>query len=175
MDFDKKVARKPPRSRLVIPDDQGRMVNKTLGERGKVAENLVKTYLEECHLKDPTAFDWQRMFDARSAGGRFPAQISDFEIFFHDGHGILEVKQVNHERLLPHKNFPAKKYAKIRRRMAAGGLGVMAVYHTPLEQWRFPSIEWMMDNATTPSWDLSKYKLFSDFGKGFSLEIARLS
>jgi hypothetical protein len=160
--------------KLSVPDDDGKVVNKKVGQRGKVAEKLATAYLEERHQTAPSKFDWYRLPDARMAGGRFPAQIADFELFFNDGHGILEVKEIDHEFRLPQKNFAQKKHERIKRRLRVNGIGILAVYHTPTSLWRFPNIQVVMSEGDAPSWDLSVYKTFETFGEGFEHEIKRL-
>lgn len=150
-----------------IPDDDGKVKDAEVGKRGKVAEGLARQFLEDLHLARPTEFDWYRLPDARMAGGRFPAQIADFEIFFPHRHGILEVKEIDHEFRLPQKNFAQKKHARIQRRLAVNGIGLLAVYHTPTQVWRFPDIVAIMADGKAASWDLSEYRQFSNFGTGF--------
>lgn len=128
---------------------------KKLGSRGKYAEGLVKTYLTG-RSETVASFDFERILDARSAGGRFPSRPGDFGFFSPMGHGLIEVKEVDHEFRLPHKNFSVEQIGKLRKRQWAGGLIIILVYHKPTKLWRMPELEFF-EKREGGSWDLTEY------------------
>lgn len=131
---------------------------KAAGKRGKYAEGKVRDFLVS--LKErKTGFDFERKYDARSAGGRFPAQAGDFGFFTYGLHGLIEVKEVDHAVRLPEKNFSSEQRAKLQLRALAGGLIVVLVYHTPLKAWRVPP-PWAFSGERVPSWDLSRFPTY---------------
>lgn len=130
--------------------------------RGKEAEKEVRKILEKFSAKW-AAFDYERMYDARSAGGRFPAQVGDFSWFCGIPHnykfGVIEVKEVEHDFRLPSKNF--SQVPKCRKRQLAGGVIVVLVNHTTTGLWRMPPFQHFAENAGAPSWDLSGFPTFT--------------
>ncbi|TXH58653.1 MAG: hypothetical protein E6Q97_01725 [Desulfurellales bacterium] len=136
---------------------------KAAGTRGKYAEKKVREVLESLSSRN-AGFDYERKYDARSAGGRFQSQIGDFGYFiqtkdFHVAHGIIEVKEVNHDFRLPSKNLNAESVARMRARALAGAGILILVYHTPSKCWRLPRFE--MFHERPASWDLSAWPLHS--------------
>lgn len=103
--------------------------------RGKKPEDKVRDYLK-AYDERTHKFDWHRNYDAKSAGGRFQRQTGDFQFYLPGIHGVIEVKEVNHEYRLPHKNYAAEKVAKVYKRTLAGGAAYVLVYHTPIDKWR---------------------------------------
>lgn len=133
-----------------------------LGKRGKRAEAAIQNYLKL--LKESYAsFDFQRQYDARSAGGRFQSQTGDYLIFRPHHHAVLEVKTLHHDFRLPKKNFPAEQIAKLRRREMAGSQIFILVFHSTTERWRVPDFKLFRNSPDSPSWDLSPYMEF-EFG-----------
>ena len=84
---------------------------KSAQRRGKSAEDACREHLKALKQAHPE-FDFQRLYDAHSAGGRFPAQIADFLVFRGGDngtkHGAIEVKEIASGERLPAKNFPSK-------------------------------------------------------------------
>lgn len=141
--------------------------NKSVGQRGKVAEKAVHKYLEALS-QSVTEFDYSRIYDARSAGGKFPSRAGDFE-FYRAGHfGLLEVKEIQSDFGLPAKNFGAGQMGKLEKRRLAGGEIVVLVLHTPTGLWRRPRFEWLYERAGQPSWDLSIWPLYATVAQALS-------
>src|SRR5262245_19757351 len=113
--------------------------NKSPGQRGKWAEDKVRALLKKLGEAD-ARFDWERILDARSAGGRFRAQIGDFGVFMPQLHGVIEVKEVDHAYRLPHKNFDTEAVAKLYKRQLAGGATWIIVAHLR-SAWRLVPLE----------------------------------
>lgn len=151
-----------------------------LASRGKKAEEAVSKFLKR--QKDNIAsFDYQRQYDARSAGGRFQSQVGDYLLFrarkyqtergeelYTIRHGVLEIKQVHHDFRLPNKNFSAEQIAKIRRREMAGADALILVFHTTTQTWRAPPFSIFRDEPNAPSWDLSPYHAFETTAEALS-------
>lgn len=131
---------------------------KSAADRGKKPEDEVRKYLK-AYDERTHRFDWHRNYDAHTAGGRFQRQTGDFEFYFPDAHGVIEVKQVDHAFRLPHKNYAEEKVAKVYKRMLAGGMAIVLVYHTPIDQWRVTTLTPFRER-TGGSWDLSAWELY---------------
>jgi len=139
----------------------------TTANRGKSAEKAIATYLSELSQK-VAAFDWHRQYDARSAGGRFPAQPGDFAFysaasvgFFKiPSHGLIEVKEVEHDYRLPKKNFEKEQIAKLRKRELAGGKIAVVVNFTTTKKWVLVPLKFFRENLDLPSWDLRGFKQY---------------
>lgn len=133
--------------------------------RGKWAEGVVRDCLkaiEEATLR----FTFNRIPDAHAAAGRFPAQAGDFQWFYAPGsgseysrNGVIEVKEVDHEYRLPHKNFDADAVGRMRKRQLAGceTLVLVAFKTAGLRGNKIPWRAFDLDYFTTReggSWDM---------------------
>jgi hypothetical protein len=133
--------------------------------RGKYAEGKVREQL----LKESqrrAGFDFERNYDARSSMGRIPRRAGDFTIYGYDigiggptaaGHGVIEVKEVEHDFRLPKKNFNPDGFGILRKRELAGGLVAIIVYHRTTKLWRSVPFQFFWENAGEPSWDLTQF------------------
>jgi hypothetical protein len=130
---------------------------KAAGQRGKLPEKKVRELLERLKAQK-AGFDYERKYDARSAGGRFQSQAGDFGFFAHSLHGLIEVKEVDHDFRLPRKNFPDEQRARLRLRELAGGLIIVLIYHTSTKLWRVCRLSDFREGV--PSWDLSDIPTF---------------
>lgn len=156
-----------------MKDDKEDFSRDHMGKRGKEAEKKVKEALEEFANSNPN-FDWERILDARSAGGRFPARPGDFGFFGLKLHGLIEVKEVKHAFRLPHGNFSTSQVAKLKKRKRAGGYTLIIVYHSPTKKYRAAPLSFF-EERTGGSWDLSKLPEFDDikaFIKNYIEEIS---
>jgi hypothetical protein len=127
--------------------------------RGKYAEDKVRDELKA--LSDRRAyFDFERNYDARSSMGRIPRRAGDFTFYTSTGHGVIEVKQVNHEFRLPKKNFNPDGFGVLRKRALAGGKIIVLVFHTPTRIWRYIPFEWFDERRDQTSWVLSDFREF---------------
>lgn len=132
------------------------------GQRGKYAEAKVREYLEQMNSKH-ACFAYERIYDARSAGGRgIPARPGDFEFYAPSLHGLIEVKEVEHDYRLPKKNLDKEQIAKLRKREFAGGMIFVLVYHTTLGVWRSVPIQWLHERSAQSSWDLREFAPITD-------------
>ena len=134
-------------------------VQKNVAERGKWAESEVRKVLLEMSEKH-MRFAFHRITDARSAGGKAPAQAADFWWSYTDGkttpHGLLEVKEVEHISRLPYKNLSPESYARMRKRELAGAkVFVLVAHRTDVTVWRFLPLSDFGGPRPGGSWDLS--------------------
>jgi len=136
--------------------------------RGKVAESKIQEALQKFADKHHH-FDWHRVYDAHSAGGKFACQTGDFCWFFNGFNGALEVKEVAHDYRLPAKNFNAGQIARMRKRMLAGTQGHAIVRHSTTGKWRVIGLQFFLDDLEAKSWDLSKYPEFDSAGEALSI------
>jgi hypothetical protein len=117
----------------------------------------MKEYLETLSRKY-AAFNYERRYDARSAGGRFPAQAGDFGYWrlleMGGVSGFIEVKEVAHDYRLPNKNFDSNKIARLKAKFIAGADVLVLVLHTTIGKWRVAPFEIFTENPAAPSWDL---------------------
>lgn len=128
-------------------------------DRGKAAENTVRDVLQVIK-ESQSSFDYQRLYDAYSAGGRFPPQIGDFLYFSTQSHGVIEVKELNHEYRLPQKNFARKKFPALERREQAGGRTWVVVHHKVGDFWRCPPFAFFKESPDAASWDLRQFQTY---------------
>lgn len=143
-----------------MTEDKEDFSRDAMGKRGKYAEKKVREALEDFAENNPN-FDWERILDARSAGGRFPARPGDFGFFGINLHGLIEVKEVKHDFRLPHKNLSTNQVAKLKKRKAAGGNTLIIVYHTTTKKYRALPLEFFLVREGG-SWDLSEWPEFND-------------
>lgn len=133
------------------------IARKKKGQQGKSSESPVAAYLD--NLNNAFArFDWQRGYDARSAGGKFQRVAGDYAFFAPYVHGVIEVKEVEHDFRLPFKNFEHSAVAKCMKRRLAGGLAIVLVHHTTTDLWRMLPISYFSHrDLSNGSWDLSDW------------------
>lgn len=132
------------------------MAKSSIGSRGKDAETRVNDELVKLN-REFAIFDYQREYDARSAGGRFQARVADFLWFMPSLHGAVEVKEVAHDYRLPKKNFKLSQRARLRARERAGGNVMVLVHHSTSSKWRYVPLSVFDENAEGASWNLAAY------------------
>ena len=142
----------------VIRDDDGRSTDATRANLGKKAEDLIRGTLDKLYKAHPN-FDFQRLYDAHTAGGIFPAQIADFLFFLGRVHGAIEIKEVKHDFRLPKKNFPVKKHQALLRREQAGGKILIFIRFLPLDIWRSIPLSLFLSDPEAASWDLRSFEI----------------
>lgn len=146
------------RKKRVIRDDDGKTTDAARANQGKKAEDLVRGTLNKLHKAHPN-FDFQRLYDAHTANGIFPAQIADFLFFLGRVHGTIEVKEVKHDFRLPKKNFPLKKQQALLRREQAGGKILIFIRFMPLDIWRSIPLSLFLSDSEAASWDLRSFEI----------------
>lgn len=129
-------------------------IKKSIASRGKDAEADVKAVFSAISAK-VAEFDFERIADARAAGGRMKATTADFQYFRPGAHGVCEVKEVKHDYRLPLTEERRKQINRIRRRALAGGEVIFLVKHTTSGLWRRVPLDVLVTEKQKPSIDLS--------------------
>lgn len=151
-----------------------KQAHKAPANRGKLAEKKVHDYLTA--LGNTRAFfDWSRIYDARSARGKFPSRPGDFEFYRafpgqggRSIHGLIEAKEVHHDFRSPEKNFNTGQIARLYKRQLAGGTIVILVLHTTTVLWRVVPLEYFRTRLSQPSWDLTEFQTYTSVGEAVS-------
>lgn len=137
------------------------MKKESIGQRGKTAEADVTEVFKEWNDKLAT-FAYERLPDARAAGGRIAATISDFMVWFKRGDERLciplEVKSTEHPGgyLLTKKGLD--QLPRLNKSRLAGTYPFVLVYFKATFKWRIASIEFFKYGQ--PSWDMSDLPTF---------------
>lgn len=126
----------------------------TIGQRGKNAEKEVTSVLEE--FNNLSAFAYERLPDARAAGGRIKAMICDFLVWHATRSILLEVKSVEHDYRLPKANL--EQLPRLNKVEKAGGVGVVLVHFKTIDKWRVARTSFF--EYGVPSWDMSGLAVF---------------
>lgn len=143
----------------------------TAANRGKVAEAELQKAIREFDLAHHD-FDWGRVYDAYSAGGKFAAQTGDF-VWYHRGrNGVIEVKEVAHDFRLPSKNFNGGQVARMRKRALAGAVATVIVRHSTTGLWRRVPLEFFIERLEETSWDLSSFPQYDSAAEAWNALIA---
>jgi hypothetical protein len=149
-----------------------------MADRGKWAEAEVRKVLSALE-GEVAGFAFNRIPDAK--GGFLQPADADFQWFLSTGryieelmgvpytrNAILEVKEVEHLHLLPHKNFSSDKIARGWRRQMAGCEARVYVAHKlkgmrkPDVTWRCVPLQFFRDTEYVKgvgSWDLRQFPL----------------
>jgi hypothetical protein len=126
---------------------------------GTLAEGKVQKFLA-AKSEQTASFCFERILDAKAAGGRFRAQAGDFQAFSPGKNWLLEVKSVAHDFRLPHGNFEAGQRARMAKRALAGTICVVLFYSTTLKLWRLAPLSFF-SNLDGGSWDLRSFQATS--------------
>lgn len=130
--------------------------------RGATAEKAAQKFMEAWAKDHPTR-EANRLVDAKAAGRIIKAAAADFEFFALPGHGLIEVKETEHEYRLARDKVP--QLARLRRRAKCGGICVVAVLHSPTGQWRVLDAAVMAVTGDKGSWDLRGTPYFASIGE----------
>lgn len=133
------------------------MATRSIANRGKFAEKKVKEFLEGMSQKY-AGFDYERLPDARAAGGRFKSMVGDFAYFSPGLHGVIEVKELKHPYRLPKDKLAQIQRMKVRE--LAGGRCFVVVYHTEEKLWRVILVR-ELPIITSGSWDLRTWPTYA--------------
>jgi hypothetical protein len=127
----------------------------THANRGALAEKAVAKFLAD--WAGPTR-EANRLVDSKAAGRIIKAAAADFEFFCPEGHGLIEVKQTEHEFRLSRDKVP--QLPRLRKRANCGGASLVIVYHSTLGFWRVVDSGWLSENGDKGSWNLSLTQSF---------------
>lgn len=127
-------------------------ISKT-GTRGKYAEGRFKKFLKAQESVNATHY---RFPDARA--GSFTVTPCDFMFMKESKAFFIEVKEVEHEYRLPHRNFAPDQVARMRQwKMAGAVCRVLVCHRTVGYAWRVVDIDFFL-TRDKGSWDLSGFK-----------------
>lgn len=134
---------------------------KSFAGRGTEAEKVVKDFLDLWVVGSPFR-EFSRLTDSKAAGRIIKAAPADFEYFCHRGltpqHGLIEVKQTEHEYRLARDKVP--QLARLRKREKCGGTCCVLVYHSTLKTWRVIDTLTLADTGDKGSWNLAEEPQF---------------
>lgn len=146
-----------------------KMVKEGVGDRGKYAEKEVTKVLEGWNALANFAFE--RLPDARAAGGRIKAQISDFMCWHRQrpqelGLGRLaqnlciplEVKSTEHKGGYLLKREALDQLPRLKKAQLAGTVPVVLVYFKAHDFWRVAPIDFFVYDVS--SWNMSSLPTF---------------
>lgn len=123
------------------------------GRRGKYTEDRVNDYLKKVD-RELVNFDFQKVSDARSAGGRGgKAVVGDFEFFSPTSVGVVECKEIDHDFRIPAANIT--QLPRARKRMLAGSQYWFVFYHSSSKKWRRVCAS-ELETRSTGSWNLEE-------------------
>lgn len=147
---------------------------KAVARRGKLSENAVKSYLETKRERLGVEFDYERVPDARAAGGRFTPVAGDFRAFYRGKSANIEVKEVDTVDRLPKKNFSRDQIARAYRRSLTGVVTVVLIHHTKgVGRWVVVPIDVFFNNDL-PSWNTSAYPSFNSAAEALDFGLREL-
>lgn len=129
--------------------------------RGKYAEDKLHDYMK-WWSQDDTHREASRLVDTKAAGRIIKAAKADFEYFaraYRDVHGLLEVKQTEHDYRLERAKVP--QLPSLRKRQKCGGQCFVVVYHANVKAWRALSVPYLTDTGDKGSWDLRAVPTYS--------------
>ena len=126
-------------------------------DRGKAAEKAVEGFLKRWNAANYEA-DYERLPDARSAMSHVAAAAADFAFFKPGRHGLLEVKETEHDFKLA--KAKVTQLPRIKKRHHAGGSCAVLVYHSKIERWRVIHMDFIYANSDKTQWDLTALPLY---------------
>lgn len=137
-------------------------VKESVGQRGKYAEKKVTELFEKLNLQY-AGFAFERLPDARAAGGHLKKMISDFLVWWEGEYAqdaavniALECKSTEHNYRL--SKSAIEQLPRLKKVARAGAKAVVVVYFKKLDQWRIAPASWFVTGV--PSWDMSKLPLY---------------
>jgi hypothetical protein len=125
--------------------------------KGKKSEDAMAKFLAE--WSGPFK-EFNRLVDSKAAGRIIKAAAADFEYFSLMGHGLIEVKETEHEYRLSRDKVP--QLARLRKRANCGGLCFVAVHHSTTKLWRMVDTEYLTSTGDKGSWNLSDVPAYTD-------------
>ena len=130
---------------------------KERADRGQYAQGKVQDFLKSVARRNAVV-DWERIYDARSSGGKIPKRPGDYAVFAPKHHIWIEVKQTAHNSRITKQSLT--QIPKLTIRELAGGTIIILVYHSTTKLWRAPQFSIFRDCPAVPSWDLSDLPTF---------------
>lgn len=130
-----------------------------VGQRGKTAQDLTKAVLEKMNTSSDFAYD--RVSDARAAGGKLKKQLCDYLCWHKAANNMcysvpLEVKSTEHDYRITKAHLT--QLQKLHMVAKAGADPHVLVLFKGLSKWRIAPITFF--GFGVPSWDMSSLPLF---------------
>ncbi len=122
---------------------------KKLSSQGKSAEELVKKHCVREAERRGIAFHWERIPDARAAGGRFTPVAGDFRMAYAGRYAVVEVKETTAVHKLPAKNYSRDAISRLYKHHLSGAIAAVLVRHMPADVWVVMPIKHLFDNVVT--------------------------
>lgn len=126
----------------------------SVGQRGKDAESEVRKLFDQWN-EQHASFAFERLPDARAAGGRIKKQLSDYMVWNLPHNIPLEVKSLEHAFRLPKANLD--QLPRLKKVALAGAKPFVLVHFKPVG-WRIAPISFFEFGVT--SWDMSDFPIF---------------
>lgn len=134
-------------------------VKNTFANRGKKSEDAVARFLTLWALANHSR-EANRLTDSKAAGRIIKAAAADFEFFSTVGHGLVEVKETEHEYRLARSKVP--QLARLRKRTNCGGLCFVIVFHSTIKKWRVVDADYLARTGDKGSWNLKDQPAYDD-------------
>ena len=137
-------------------------IKNTFSNRGKKSEDAMSKFLTvwAANPLRPGHREANRLTDSKAAGRIIKAAAADFEYFCNAGHGLVEVKETEHEYRLARDKVP--QLARLRKRTHCGGICVVAVFHSTLKKWRIVDATYLATTGDKGSWNLESVAAYDD-------------
>ncbi len=133
--------------------------------RGVYAESKVQAYLQWWASMD-THREFNRLVDTKAAGRIIKSAPADFEYFcsgtYEVSHGLIEVKQTEHEYRLARDKVP--QLPRLRKREKCGGESYVLIFHSTLKKWRCVGVPYLAEGGDKGSWNLTEVPTFTTCG-----------
>jgi len=144
---------------------------KKKANQGKSAEEAVK---DRCKAIDKVLgykFHWERIPDARAAGGRFTPVAGDFRMGYDGRYAVIEVKETTAINNLPRKNYKSDAVSRLYKHHLAGAITAVLVRHMPADVWVVMPIDYIFDRPDETKWSTLEFPHFEsiDFALDFCL------
>jgi penicillin-binding protein-related factor A (putative recombinase) len=124
----------------------------TEANRGKKLEDLLKKEFMKLDAAR-SSFTFERIMDARSSLGKMSSpRAGDFCLYDNGRNILVEAKEVAHDYRLPAANFGLDQRARARKRIMAGTIYYVVVYHSTTKVYRVQELDFfgLLDKG---SWD----------------------
>ena len=126
-------------------------------DRGKDAEKEVQKFFDS-QASRFAIFSYERLPDARAAGGRFKAMVADFDIGRPGLQAFVEVKESTHDYRIAKDKL--EQLPRLRMWALAGREFAVVVHHSELGKWRIALKDFFGIEGMPASWDLRELPLF---------------
>lgn len=135
-------------------------------DRGKKAEEAVTKALT-LWTEGRSDREFNRMLDTRAAGRVVKSAAADFEFFCPEAFGLIEVKSTAHNYRLERGKIT--QLPRLRKRALCGGVCLVLIEHTELQQWRVIEAGALATFGDKGSWDLTDWPLYDSAAEALAV------